>query len=181
MAGKEHAAAQPDGRLVLFLGGLPPTPDLEPSVGGDELPPPGFGGRGGGWGRGGWGNRGVGVGGEGTGCCSTRWWAGFFSRRAAHHARFGTVGRRERTATAGLVRELPSLSRSVPDAGFRRTLRHGRQEMYFLSDYRAARLYPGRVSRADGKSCFRLRHLPRRFPMKPPPPHSHATAVPAQT
>src|SRR5260370_26141542 len=89
------------------------------------------------------------------------------SRCDSHHTRSGTVARGERTATTGFVRELPSLPGRLPDASFRRTLRDGCQKVHFLPDRRAARFHPGRVSRADGESRFRLRHLSGRLSLEP--------------
>src|SRR6266571_6826531 len=103
-----------------------------------------------------------------------------FSRCHSYYSRSRIVARQERVTAAGFVRELPALPRRLPDTSLRRTLRHGCSKVHFLPDDRTARLHPRRVPRANGKSCFRLRHLPGRLSLEPARTDCHHAAVPAQ-
>src|SRR6266849_5816370 len=104
-----------------------------------------------------------------------------FSRCYSHHSRSRTDAGDERVAAAGFVRKLPALPGRLPDAGVRRTLRHGCAKVHFLPDDRIARPHSGGVPRADGKSCVRLRHLPGRLPVEPARADCRDTAVPAKS
>ena len=108
-------------------------------------------------------------------------WVLLFSRRHSNHSRSRTDARGERVTTAGFVRELPALPGRLPDAGLRRTLRHGCAKVHFLSDDRTARPHPGRVPRADGESHFRLRHLPGCLSVEPARTDCRDSAVPAES
>ena len=80
------------------------------------------------------------------------------SRLDFHHAR--SAGRRRR---AGHLRQLPRLSRHLPDRGLPRALPARCAALHFVSHHRAQGPDPARISRGDGQPHLWLRRLSRRL------------------
>ena len=66
-------------------------------------------------------------------------------------------------AEADSLRQLPRLSRRLPDRGVSRTLPARCAALHFVSDHRAQRADPARVARRDGQPHLWLRRLSRRL------------------
>ena len=69
-------------------------------------------------------------------------------------------------ARAGQLRQLPRLSRYLPDRGVSRALPARCAALHFVSHHRAQRPDPARVARSDGQPHLWLRRLSRGLPVE---------------
>ena len=74
---------------------------------------------------------------------------------------------RSAAATQRALRQLPRLSRRLPDRRHRRALRARRAPLHLLSHHRAQGQHSRSAAAADRQSRLRLRRLPARLPVEP--------------